>query len=254
MVVDREGAVLVVRMQRGEKRNAVDGEMAEGLLEAWERLRDDASVRVGVLTGTREVFSAGADLSALGSLLPDEGFKGDERERFLEGSRGYLGPTRWTGLEKPVIAAVEGPARAGGVELALLADLRIAGAGASFGFTNRAWNVPLVDGGTQRLPRVVGLGRALDLVLTGRVIDAVEAERLGLVNEVVDEGEALGRALALAERVAALPQESLRADKRSLMGGLGASLGEGLAWEARVGQEAIERDGFREDAERFLDG
>lgn len=253
MLVEKDGPVLVVRMQRPEKRNAVDGRMARGLLEAWERLRDDASVKAGVLAGTSEAFSAGADLSALGSLLPEGGLSGDERERFLEGREGYLGPTRWVGLETPVIAAIEGPARAGGVELALLADLRIAGEEASFGFTNRRWNVPLVDGGTQRLPRVVGLGRALELVLTGRVIGAQRAEEIGLVNEVVGAGEALERALGLAETIAGLPQESLVADKRSVMGGLGCSLEAGLAFEARSGQAVIEREGFREEAERFLD-
>lgn len=250
---ERDGPVLTITLDRPGKRNAIDGATAEALLEAWETLRDDDEIAVGVLNGAGEAFCAGADLGQLETLGPGLPTDEAEREAFLSGDDGYLGPTRRTDLDKPLIAAVEGPARAGGVELALLADLRIADETATFGLTNRRWGVPLVDGGTQRLPRVVGLGRALELILTGEVVDAREAERIGLVNAVVGEGRALGRACELAERIAAFPQHALRADRRAAYEGLGRPLDEGLEAEARLGQEAIEREGFVEDAERFFE-
>lgn len=250
VLTERDGPVLTITLNRPEVRNAVDGEMAEDLLAAWERLRDDDALSVGILTGAGEAFCAGADLRNLETLGPGLPLEEGEREAFLEGEDGYLGPTRRRDLDKPLLAAIEGPARAGGLELACLADLRIAGQGASFGCTNREVDVPLVDGGTQRLPRIVGLGRALELILTGKVLDAEQAERLGLVNERVPAGEALGRARELAHRLAELPQASLRADKRSVYAGLGRPLAEGLSAEAREGQQAIDREGFREAVRR----
>lgn len=250
---DREGPVLTITLDRPAKRNAIDGATADALLDAWARLRDDETLSVGVIAGAGSAFCAGADLGSLETLGPGTEITETEREAFLTGQDGYLGPTRRTDLGKPLIAAVDGPARAGGVELALLADLRIASQSASFGLTNRRWNVPLVDGGTQRLPRIVGYARAMELILTGEVVDAREAERIGLVNETVPDGQALERALELARRIARLPQESLRADLRSAQRGLGRPLDEGLLIEAREGQTAIEREGFLDDAERFFE-
>jgi enoyl-CoA hydratase len=245
--------VLVVTLDRPEVRNAVDGPTAEALLDAWTTLRDDDELRAGVLAGAGKAFCAGADLDRLDTLGPGPDADEAQREAFLEGPEGYLGPTRGLDPGKPVLAAVDGPARAGGVELALLADLRVAGEGASFGFTNREADVPLVDGGTQRLPRIVGLGRALELILTGEVVGAQRAAEIGLVNELVPEGTALDRALELATRIAELPQASLLADRDSVYAGLGRSPAAGLAREARRGQRAIDREGFEERARALLD-
>lgn len=250
---EREGPVLTITIDRPDKRNAIDGATADALLDAWELLRDDEELAAGVLAGAGEAFCAGADLGALETLGPGIPMDEDEREAFLTGQDGYLGPTRRTDLGKPLIAAVEGPARAGGVEMACLADLRIADPSASFGLTNRRWGVPLVDGGTQRLPRIVGLGRALELVLTGKVIDAQRAYEIGLVNEVVEAGQAVDRARDLAETIAGFPTEALWADREATYAAPGTPLEDGLEVEARLGQQAIEREGFLEDTERFFE-
>lgn len=249
----REGPALVITLDRPERRNAIDGPTADALVEAFENLRSADEVAVGVLAGAGEAFCAGADLGALETLGPERPLEGDRREAFLAGGEGHLGPTRRADVGKPLIAAVDGPARAGGVELACLADLRVAGPEATFGLTNRRWGVPLVDGGTQRLPRIVGLGRALELVLTGKVVDAERAHAIGLVNEIAPEGTALDRALELADTLAGVPQAALRADRASVYAGLGRPLDEGLEVEARNGQPVVEREGFLEDARRFFD-
>src|SRR2546423_11846153 len=181
-------SVRVVRIGRPEKRNAIDSDTAARLLEEFTEFDADESQRVAVLTGDERAFCAGADLTSLPRLRPS----------------GPLGPTRLQ-LSKPVIAAVEGWCVAGGFELALWCDLRVAGASARFGCLERRWGVPLIDGGTQRLPRIVGLGRALDLILTGREVDAEEALAMGLVNRVVPDGTALDAAMELAEQIAAFP-------------------------------------------------
>ncbi len=245
------GPVRIITISRPEVKNCIDGETATALLEAWEELRDDDQVAVGVLTGAGGSFCSGADLKAIETLGPGPSPTGDERETFLTGQDGYLGPTRRLDLGKPLIAAVEGYALAGGLELACLADLRIAGKGARFGVTNRRWGVPLVDGGTQRLPRIVGLGRALELILTGRVIEADEAHRIGLVNEVVQDGGALDRAKELAQQLAELPQAALLADRQAVYDGIGRPLEDGLEGEARLGQAVIEADGFMDGPRRF---
>jgi enoyl-CoA hydratase len=241
--VTHEGPVLEIVLDRPAKRNAIDGEMAKGLDEAFDDL-DASEARVGVIAGEGEAFCAGADLAKLASLEPEcDGF---------DDERGYLGPTRRPLVDEVVIAAVDGPALAGGLELACLADVRIASTRAEFGVTNRNWGVPLVDGGTQRLPRIVGLGRAMELIATGRVIDAEEAQRIGLANQVVPEGGALTKARSMAQDIVDLPQAALRADKRSVYRGLGTSLAEGLAIEADEGQRVIDREDFGEAAKRFF--
>ena len=231
---DRAGAAAVVTIDRRERRNAVDGETATALLAAYEHFAADDGARVMVLTGAGpEAFCAGADLKALETLDPDA-------------PAGPLGFTRLTPV-KPAIAAVRGWCVAGGLELALWCDLRIADEAARFGCLERRWGVPLIDGGTQRLPRVVGLGRALELIVTGREVDAAEALAIGLVNEVV--AEPLARALELAEAIAAHPQETMLSDREAAHAALGLPLDEGLALEARLGRERV--TGALEGARRF---
>jgi enoyl-CoA hydratase len=223
------------------RRNAVDAPTAELLERALARFEDEEDVLVLVLTGAgEEAFCAGADLKAI------DGFA----ER-LEAPGGPLGFTRRTPA-KPTIAAVSGWCLAGGLELALWCDLRVAARGASFGCTERRFGVPLVDGGTQRLPRIVGLGRALDLILTGRVVPAAEALAMGLVTEVVQAGRHVERALEFAETLARFPQETMLADRRAAIEGLGLPLAEGLALEARASRAVFEAG--RRGAARFAAG
>ena len=182
-----------------------------------------------VLTGAGdEAFCAGADLKNIESLGPR-----------IDLPEGPLGFTRLTPA-KPAIAAISGWCLAGGLELALWCDLRIAAAGAKLGFPERRWGVPLIDGGTQRLPRIVGMGRALDLILSGRIVEAREAHGMGLVTEIVDAGRHVARALEYAEGLAAFPQETMLADRRAAIDGFGMTLEEGLALEAKSGQETLE--------------
>ena len=233
---ERVGAAAVVTIDRPERRNAVDGATAAALLAAHERFAADDGARAMVLTGAGgDAFCAGADLKALETLDPDA-------------AGGPLGFTRLTPA-KPAIAAIAGWCVAGGLELALWCDLRIAAQGAQFGCLERRWGVPLIDGGTQRLPRVVGLGRALDLILTGRTIDSAEALAIGLVNEVVPDGGELARALALAEAIAAFPQDALLSDREAAHAALGLPLADGLELEARLGRDRLA--GALEGARRF---
>jgi enoyl-CoA hydratase len=225
---ERTGAAAVVTIDRPERRNAVDGETAAALLAAYERFAADDGARVMVLTGAGEqAFCAGADLKALNTLDPDA-------------PAGPMGFTRLTPA-KPAIAAIRGWCVAGGLELALWCDLRVASEDARFGCLERRWGVPLIDGGTQRLPRVVGLGRALDLILTGRDVDAQEALAIGLVNEIVPDPRA--RALELAETIAAFPQDTMLSDREATL-----SAG-GLELEARLGRERLAT--ALEGAQRF---
>jgi len=222
---ERVGAAAVLTIDRPERRNAVDAATARALRQGFEDFEADDGARVLVLTGAGgEAFCAGADLKAIDLDVDDPA--------------GPMGFSRLTPT-KPTIAAVDGWCLAGGLELALWCDLRIATPASTFGYFERRWGVPLVDGGTQRLPRVIGLGRALDLILTGRPVDAEEAERIGLVNEVVDPGAHLDRALELAERIAAFPQETMLADRRAAIEGLGMPLADGLALEHRLGRETL---------------
>jgi enoyl-CoA hydratase len=221
---ERVGAAAVLTIDREHRRNAVDAATAERLREGLDAFEADDDARVLVLTGAGDVaFCAGADLKAIETF-----------GQRLDDPAGPLGFTRLTPT-KPTIAAIGGWCLAGGLELALWCDLRIAAEGSTFGFPERRWGVPLVDGGTQRLPRIVGLGRALDLILTGRLIGADEALAMGLVTEVVAGGEHLDRALEVAEGLARFPQRTLLADRRAAIEGSGMALDDGLALEARAG-------------------
>jgi enoyl-CoA hydratase len=221
---ERVGAAAVLTIDRPHRRNAVDGPTAERLLEGVEAFEADEGARVLVLTGAGGVsFCAGADLKAI------ETYAGR-----LDDPNGPMGFTRRTPA-KPTIAAIGGWCLAGGLELALWCDLRVAAEGSTLGFAERRWGVPLIDGGTQRLPRIVGMGRALDLILTGRLVDADEALAFGLLTEVVPAGEHLTRALEMAEGLASFPQTTMLADRRAALEGLGLPLAEGLALEAQAG-------------------
>src|ERR1700691_4887014 len=224
VLYERHGAAAVVSIDRPERRNAVDGATAEALHSALMRFEGEEDARAMVLTGTGGVaFCAGADLKAIETL-------GGR----LTSPDGPMGFTRLT-PSKPTIAAISGFALAGGLELALWCDLRIATEGSQLGYPERRWGVPLIDGGTQRLPRIVGLGRALDLILTGRIIDAQEAMSMGMLTEVVAPGKHLERALELAEGLARFPQSTMLADRRAAIEGLGLTLAEGLTLEAQAG-------------------
>jgi enoyl-CoA hydratase len=221
---ERTGAAALITIDRPRRRNAVDGPTAAALLEAYERFAADDGASVLVLTGAgEEAFCAGADLKALATLDPDA-------------PGGPMGFTRLAS-PKPAIAAIAGWCVAGGLELALWCDLRIATADARFGCLERRWGVPLIDGGTQRLPRVVGLGRALDLILTGRAVGAPEAHAIGLATEVVPAGAHVPRALELAEAIAAFPQDTLLSDREATLAAL--PLADGLALEARLGRRRL---------------
>jgi len=225
---ERVGAAAVVTIDRPERRNAVDGPTAEALLAALERFEADDDARVMVLTGAGGIaFCAGADLKAI-----------DTYAGRLDDPDGPMGFTRRTPA-KPAIAAIDGFALAGGLELALWCDLRIATETSQLGYPERRWGVPLIDGGTQRLPRIVGLGRALDLILSGRIVEVAEAHAMGLVTEVVPPGQALDRALTWAEGLAGFPQETMLADRRAAIEGLGLPLADGLALEAQAGPEVF---------------
>ena len=239
--VESSGPVTTVTVDRPDKRNAVDRATAEELAEAFRAFDTDTSQDVAVLAGAGGTFCAGADLTTLDNRVAPEG-------------DGPMGPTRMR-LSKPVIAAVEGYAVAGGLELALWCDLRVAAEDATFGVFCRRWGVPLIDGGTVRLPRLIGTSRAMDLVLTGRAVDAAEAERIGLVNRVVASGTALAAAQGLAAELAALPQDCLRHDRASLPDQQGLDEGAALRREHELGRRSLERAGdgvrrFREGAGR----
>ena len=226
VLVTSDGPVRVVTLDRPEVRNAVDGEHAKALYDAFAAFDADESAAVAVLHGAGGVFCSGADLGAVSSgAMPLPGPPGED-------PRGPMGPTRMQ-LGKPVIAAVEGYAVAGGLELALWCDLRVADPAATFGVFCRRWGVPLVDGGTVRLPRLVGLGVAMDLILTGRPVDAAEARGIGLVNRVSAPGQVLAEAVALAHELAALPQLCLRQDRLSAyeQAGMGHDAAMAAEWE-----------------------
>lgn len=229
-------AVTVIRVDQSHVRNAINTETAQRLHDAFLAFEADEDARVAVLTGDEAAFCAGANLRDLPRLRDS----------------GPLGPTRLR-LSKPVIAAVEGWCVAGGFELAAWCDLRVAGDTARFGCLERRWGVPLMDGGTYRLPRIVGLGRALDLILTGREIDVHEAERMGFVNRVVPAGKALDTAVELAEELAGVPWLGLVNDRRSVYQGLGRSVEEALANEDELGRETISAEGFLDGVARFDD-
>ncbi|CAM3968818.1 crotonase/enoyl-CoA hydratase family protein [Nocardia ninae] len=241
--IERKGPVTTVILHRPEARNAVDGPTAAALAAAFREFDADPDAAVAVLWGDGGTFCAGADLKGLGT----------ERSNVAtEDGDGPMGPTRMR-LSKPVIAAVSGYAVAGGLELALWCDLRVAEQDSVFGVFCRRWGVPLIDGGTLRLPRIVGTGPAMDMVLTGRPVDAAEALRIGLANRVVPTGEARSAAEQLAAELAALPQACLRSDRMSLLEQDGMDEETALRNEFRHGMTTL-ANGALEGAQRFAAG
>lgn len=241
--VEKQGPVFTVVLHRPEARNAVDRPTAEALLAAFEQFERDETAQVAVLFGEGGVFCAGADLKAIGT---------DRQNRVEPDGAGPMGPSRLL-LSKPVIAAIAGHAVAGGLELAAWCDLRVAERDAVLGVFCRRWGVPLIDGGTVRLPRLIGLSRALDLILTGRPVDAQEALAMGLVNRVVEPGQARAAAEALARELAAFPQACLRADRLSAYGQFDGALPEALSREFEGGLRALQAEGVA-GAARFAGG
>ena len=245
VIVEREGATTIVSIDRfAEARNAVDPETAVLLREAFLAFDADDSQSVAILTGRGGTFCAGYDLKSVASRT--------RRPTFDPEAPGPMGPTRHL-LSKPVIAAVEGYAVAGGLELALWCDLRVASQTAKFGVFCRRWGVPLIDGGTVRLPRLIGQSRALEMILTGREVGAREAFDWGLANRLAAEGQALAEAKALANVLAKFPQTCLRSDRRSSYEQWGMDIREALTNEGRLGLPALEAES-RQGAARFAAG
>jgi enoyl-CoA hydratase len=241
--VERAGPVVTVILDRPEVRNAVDRPTAEALSDAFRAFEADDSAAVAVLWGAGGTFCAGADLKS---------FAAGNSNRVAPDGDGPMGPTRMV-LSKPVIAAVAGHAVAGGLELALWCDLRVVEEDTVLGVFCRRWGVPLIDGGTVRLPRIVGLGRALDLILTGRPVDAAEAYRMGLADRVVPRAGARAAAEALAAEIARFPRECMRNDRMSAYESLGRPVDEALAIEFRHGIASLAA-GAREGVARFAAG
>jgi enoyl-CoA hydratase len=242
--VEHDGPVTVVILDRPERRNAVDGPTAAALADAFRAFDADPGAHAAVLWGAGGTFCAGADLKAIG---------GPDRNRTEPDGDGPMGPTRLR-LAKPVIAAISGFAVAGGLELALWCDLRVAEEDAILGVFCRRWGVPLIDGGTVRLPQVIGLGRALDLILTGRGVPAPEAAQLGLVNRVVRKGGARAAAEQLAHEISAFPQACLRSDRMSALQSPGLETETAMANEFRHGMTALAAPEVVEGVTRFQRG
>ena len=242
--LERSDAVATIVIDRPEARNAVDGPAARALADAFREFERDDALRVAVLWGAGGVFCAGADLKARG---------GERGLRLAADGDGPMGPSRLS-LTKPSIAAVEGYAVAGGLELALMCDLRVAGETAVFGVFCRRWGVPLIDGGTVRLPRLIGLSRALDMILTGRGVSGEEALRMGLANRLVPKGTALAAAVKLAKEIAAFPQACMRADRMSSYRQWGLDIDAALLAETRGGFEIVQAGEMLEGVRRFAAG
>lgn len=241
---ETDGSVAIVTIDRPEVRNAVDGPTAAELADAFRRFDADDARVAAVLTGSGGTFCAGADLKSVSA---------GRGNRVAADGDGPMGPSRML-LEKPVVAAVEGHAVAGGLELACWCDLRVAARDAVFGVFCRRWGVPLVDGGTVRLPRIVGQGHALDMILTGRPVDGEEAFRMGLANRLVEPGRALAEAVALAASLEKFPQRCLRNDRWSALRQWSLDLDEALALELELGMEVIRSGETAEGAGRFAAG
>jgi enoyl-CoA hydratase len=240
VLVGRDGPVTIVTIDRPARRNAVDPETAVALRDAFAVFAADDSARVAILTGSDGHFCAGFDLNSVGT------------SRYDPEGPGPMGPTRML-LEKPVIAAVEGHAVAGGLELALWCDMRVAAETAVFGVYCRRWGVPLIDGGTVRLPRIVGQSRALDMILTGRAVAADEALRIGLADRVVAEGRALDAAIELGQQIAAFPQLCMTSDRLSAYRQWDFDIEGALRHEAHAGVAPL-REGATAGAKRFTEG
>ncbi|MET0149166.1 MAG: crotonase/enoyl-CoA hydratase family protein [Acidimicrobiales bacterium] len=241
---EADGAVAVVTIDRPDVRNAVDGPHAAELADAFRRFEEDEDLSVAVLTGADGTFCAGADL---------KGVADGRGNRVTVDGDGPMGPTRML-LDKPVIAAVEGHAVAGGLELAIWCDLRVAATDAVFGVYCRRWGVPLCDGGTIRLPRLIGHSHALDLILTGRGVSGDEALGMGLANRLVDPGQALTAAVALANDIARFPQHCARSDRESSYDQWSLSLEDALLRETELGLVTIASGETLEGAMRFAGG
>jgi enoyl-CoA hydratase len=241
--VELIGTTLVVAINRPEVRNAVNGAVATALADVFRQFEDNDDAKVAVLAGEGGTFCAGADLRAIGT---------PESNRVTSDGDGPMGPTRMT-LSKPVIAAIDGYAVAGGMELALWCDLRVMEEDATLGVFCRRWGVPLIDGGTVRLPRIIGVGRALDLILTGRAVGATEALAMGLVTRVVERGHARAAALDLAEEIAAFPEVCMREDRLSMYEGIGLPEADAIAIELSHGMTSLRAD-MREHVGRFMSG
>jgi enoyl-CoA hydratase len=242
--VERAGRVTTVILDRAPVRNAVDGATAAALADAFREFDADEGADVAVLWGAGGTFCSGADLKAVG---------GPDGNRTAPDGDGPMGPTRMR-LSKPVIAAISGYAVAGGLELAIWCDLRVAEEDSVLGVFCRRFGVPLIDGGTVRLPRLVGMGRALDLILTGRPVAATEALAMGLVNRVVPPGQARAAAEALAGELTGLPQTCLRSDRASALEGASLTDDEAMANEFRRGLQVLSAAGFAAGVQRFRDG
>lgn len=225
---EKVDSIDIITIDRPENRNAIDSETGEQLKDSLRQLDNDDDLDIGIITGTGGVFCAGADVT---EFLDSPSLQGK--------SDGYMGFSHLR-TEKPLIAAIEGPAVGGGVELALFCDLRVASSCAKFGFFEREFGAPLLDGGTQRLPRIIGLGRALDLILTGREISAQEAYDWGMVDRLVSGGDALDEAISLAREIARVPQNAVRSDRRAVYDSLGTPLEQGLPMEAWYGLHSLD--------------
>jgi enoyl-CoA hydratase len=239
VLVEKLGPVQIITINRPDARNAVDPETARQLRAAFETGEADDDVRVHILTGAKGHFCAGADLKAVA-----------KQARFER--EAPMGPS-WLELTKPSIAAVEGHAVAGGLELAILCDLRIAAKSAVFGVYCRRWGVPLIDGGTVRLPRLIGQSRAMDMILTGRSVTADEALEFGLANRVVPDGQARSVTVELAEQMAKFPQTCMRNDRLSALKQWSLPMADALTFEAEIGRDSL-RAGASSGATRFAEG
>ncbi|SHI12199.1 crotonase/enoyl-CoA hydratase family protein [Bradyrhizobium erythrophlei] len=248
VLIERDGPVTIVSINRPHCRNAVDGATARKLFDAFRDFDADAEASVAVFTGTAGTFCAGADLKAVASGDPDK-----KREIGGQNTLAPMGPSRLR-LSKPVIAAVEGFAVAGGMELALWADMRVVAEDATFGVFCRRFGVPLIDLGTIRLPRLIGHSQAIDLILTGRPVGGAEALRMGLANRLVPKGEALEHAIALAKQIARFPQTCLRADRLSALQQWDLAEEQAIASELRGGLEVIASGETMSGAARFASG
>lgn len=253
ILVTKSNHITTIAINRPEVKNAIDEETAQQLMQAWLEFRDDDHQYVAIFTGVGDTFCAGADLKDYVSQATTKPVSPNWLRRFLYNGPGYMGYSRQTDIFKPIIGAINGGAFAGGLELACLADFRIASEQAEFGVLCRRWNVPLVDGGTQRLPHIVGLGHAMELIITGKRIDVHHAYRIGLVNEIVPANQLMDRVQEIAAQICEMPQAAIRTDKQAVMTGLGHTLEEGLRIEAQLGQYALNSSDMQEGLKAFAE-
>jgi enoyl-CoA hydratase len=238
--ISDDGPVRIIQIDRPDVRNAVDMETARALKDAWLAFEEDAGALVGILTGGEDVFCSGGDFKDMKAL-----------EVHFEKGAEMMGVSKLF-LQKPTIAAISGYCVAGGLEMACWCDMRIAAESAVFGLFQRKYGRPMVDGGSQRLPHIIGLGRALEMIITGRPVTAEEALEIGLVNEITTKGRVVERAIELAQVIAGLPQVSLKSDKQAVYAGLGKELEEGLLIETEIGKEVLKNREVREGVSEFL--